>query len=244
MSEEVGRMNDKVGRVDDKVERVSDSVQALSIETRHGLFQTSTAVGAGKDILKHTELVGFASIVELAESIALATTPQPVLSAAVECAEAMARAGGANEERVQQAVVSLLQRLSKLTGCTLAVHDTHARSLLRHPESRIDVSLTVKGQSEALWSNLVVALELKADLSSAPQYHACISQIYERARYMFQQQPNRLFVVAGVADATQVEFWRLDRMPGAATVRRTRRAGTNLLDATAQGEGYVALLNA
>lgn len=92
----------------------------------------------------------------------------------------------------------------------------------------------------ALWSNLVMPLELKARLSSTPDYHAAISQVFNRAWTMFDEQPERLSVVTGVADAGLIEFWRFDKVSKQDKFPyRALRTGLQQLDTTANSEGYV-----
>ena len=236
-------LRDEVGALSSTVEALRGSVAALTVETKHRGFRSTTAPEAGEAILKAAGVpVLLENVLGLAGAAARAATPPAVLTAVAghEHAMALARGEGSKESDVQSAITGLLQRLSVMEGSTLAVHDTHARSLLRDPESRVDISLTVKGQSAALWSNLVMAVELKAHLSAAREYRAAVSQVYERAIHMLGAQPERVFVVAGVADAKQIEFWRFERAGESELPHRLLRTGLQPLDLTAESEGYVA----
>ena len=83
-------------------------------------------------------------------------------------------------------------------------------------------------------------MELKGSLLPSEGYHSAIGQLYARVETVFSQQPERLVVIAAVASADRIEFWRFEREADPHTAIRMQRTGLTGLDMTGTSEGYVA----
>ena len=209
----------------------------LAANARAHYTTTTAATVVGERIHGLATTVRFAAIVAGADAGVSAEVRDAMSTHRFEVAARQ------EEEDVQTAVTSLLTTLSRLGGATLRVYDTHNQSPLRMPLARIDISLTARTEQGLTWTNLVMPLELKATFTSGPAYCEAVSQIHSRARYMFKEQPERVFIVAAVADRESVEFWRFDR----ATLddpepTKITRSGLHPLGPTVNEEGWVLFI--
>lgn len=223
---------------------MKDMLARQEISMRQMLFRSTTAPAAGEAIKSAAAVVPFAQLLAIPPTVALAPTPPSVSAAADVCKVAFAAVRAdtkANEAAVQKAMVNLMELLSAREEASLRLHDTHATTALRAPLGKIDVSFTTKEESDLTWSSLVTFMELKGSLLPSEAYHGAISQLYSRAEIVFSQQPERLVVIAAVASADRIEFWRFEREADSHTAIRMQRTSLAGLDMTGTSEGCVVL---
>lgn len=222
---------------------LKDSMARQEARLRQMQYRSTTAPAAGQAILGVATVVPFARLLAISASVSLAPTPPSVMTAAAASAEAFAaaRVDNAKEDAVQAAMVHLLTSLFAREEATLKPYDTHAKTPLRAPLGKIDVSFTAKTQHDLAWSNLVTFVELKASLLVSEGYHGAISQLYERSTIVLDQQPERAVIIAAIASADRIEFWRFERDADTRGVGRMQRTGLLELDMTGTSEGCVVV---
>lgn len=85
-------------------------------------------------------------------------------------------------------------------------------------------------------------MELKGSLLPSEGYHSAIGQLYARVETVFSQQPGRsvYVVVAALASADRIEFWRFEREADSLElVGRMQRTSLTGLDMTSESDGCV-----
>jgi len=108
------------------------------------------------------------------------------------------------EQPIQASYTALLPHLLSRLRSSLHFHDTHMRNYLTLPTGKIDVTFTASGA--VVWSDVVTLAEFKPSLvRSTPAYNEAVGQVIQRCQDIFDQQPQRSFVVAMVMDAVNID---------------------------------------
>ncbi|CAI2168309.1 3292_t:CDS:2 [Funneliformis geosporum] len=84
------------------------------------------------------------------------------------------------------------------------IKDTSTKDYFKGPIAKINVA--VLDGSHSLWSHIVTCLELKIDLSRDYTYHEVLGQLNERFTEIFDQQPDRKYVIGAVCGVSIVEI--------------------------------------
>jgi len=113
------------------------------------------------------------------------------------------------EQAIQTRYTALLPHLLSRLRSPLHFHDTHVRNYLTLPTGKIDVTFTASGS--VLWSDVVTLGEFKPSLRSTTAYNEAVGQVIQRCQDIFDQQPQRSFVVAMVMDATNIDVLHVSK---------------------------------
>lgn len=225
-----------------RFQSVAAKVAFQAVQLHHMGLHTSSVAEVGDAIVACAEEVVFQAL-WASES----GTQNPLPLAFVACIArasqpfTVAAAANAREHKVQTAFMGLLTEVAHLNEVMLRAHDTHAHTPLLVPLAKINVSFTGKPQEQHVWANLVFFLELKTFLEDSQAYYTGVYQLRQRACDVFEQQPDRQSVVAALASASQIEFWRFERDPHTDSVGHTVRTPRQPLAMELGSEGYVPL---
>lgn len=114
------------------------------------------------------------------------------------------------EQPIQSSYTALFPHLLSQLRSSLHFHDTHLRNYLTLPTGKIDATFTASGA--VLWSDVVTLAEFKPSLvRSTPAYQEAVGQVIQRCQDIFDQQPQRTFVVAMVMDAGHIDVMHVSK---------------------------------
>lgn len=114
------------------------------------------------------------------------------------------------EQPIQSSYTALFPHLLSQLRSSLHFHDTHLRNYLTLPTGKIDATFTASGA--VLWSDVVTLAEFKPSLvRSTPAYQEAVGQIIQRCQDIFDQQPQRTFVVGMVMDAGHIDVMHVSK---------------------------------
>jgi hypothetical protein len=140
------------------------------------------------------------------------------------------------EQPIQSSYTALFPYLLSQLRSSLCFHDTHIRNYLTLPTGKIDATFTASGA--VLWSDVVTLAEFKPTLvRSVPAYNEAVGQVIQRCQDIFDQQPQRTFVVAIVMDAVHIDLMHVSKP----TPFRLVHTGRLPFALSADSTGFLAL---
>jgi hypothetical protein len=140
------------------------------------------------------------------------------------------------EQPIQSSYTALFPHVVSQLRSSLHFHDTHLRNYLTLPTGKIDATFTASGA--VLWSDVVTLAEFKPSLvRSTPAYNEAVGQVIQRCQDIFDQQPQRTFVVAMVMDAAHIDVMHVSKP----TPFRLVHTGRLPFALSADSAGFLAL---